>query len=152
MDYEYGCPVSVNGDFVLSHGFSLEFERVGAVHEAVEDRVGEGRVAEVVVPFLDRQLAGDDGGAPAVAVLDDLEQVAAVLGAQRCEAPVVEDQDVGLGEAGEQLGVAPVGAADVEFVEQSRARAGTSALWRSRQAWWAKRAGEPGLAEAGWRR
>ena len=33
-----------------------------AVHEPVEDSVGERGVADVVVPVLDGQLAGDEGG------------------------------------------------------------------------------------------
>ena len=56
---------------------------MGAVHEAVEDGIGQGWVADEVMPFLDGKLAGGDGGAPAVAVLDDLEQVAPVPGLVR---------------------------------------------------------------------
>jgi hypothetical protein len=43
------------------------------VDEAVKYRVGDGRVGDVVVPGLDRELAGDDGGAGAESVLEDLE-------------------------------------------------------------------------------
>jgi hypothetical protein len=50
------------------------------VDEAVEDSVSDRRVGDHVVPFLDRQLAGDDGAGAAVAVVDDLEDVAALLG------------------------------------------------------------------------
>ena len=52
------------------------------MHEAIEDRIGGGGVGEAVVPFVDRELAGDDGGAPAMSVLDDLEQGMTVLCAQ----------------------------------------------------------------------
>jgi hypothetical protein len=45
------------------------------VDQAVQDRVGDGGLAEGLVPVADRQLAGDDGRAEALAVLDDLEQV-----------------------------------------------------------------------------
>ena len=40
-----------------------------------------------------------------MAVLDDLEQVAAVLGAELRHPPVVDDQDGGLGDRGEVAGV-----------------------------------------------
>ena len=53
------------------------------------------------------------------AVLDDLEQVAAVLGAELRHPPVVDDQDGGLGDRGEQLGIAPVGARDGQLGEQA---------------------------------
>jgi hypothetical protein len=60
---------------------------VGGVDDASEDRVGDGRIADQVVPAVDRDLAGDDGGAAAVALLDDLEEdleeVATLLGATR---------------------------------------------------------------------
>ena len=48
---------------------------MGVVHEAVENRVGEGRVADHVVPRVHGELAGDDGCLATVAVVDDLEQV-----------------------------------------------------------------------------
>ena len=55
-----------------------------------------------------------------MAVLDDLEQVAAVLGAELRHPPVVDDQDAGLGERGEQLGIASVGARDGQLGQQPR--------------------------------
>ena len=58
----------------FSHGFSLQVELAGAVYEPVEDGVGQGRVADGVVPLLDGELAGDHGRADAIAVLDDFEQ------------------------------------------------------------------------------
>ena len=88
------------------------------MHEALEDGIGERWVADEVVPLVQRQLGGGDGGTARVAVLDDLEQVAALGGVHRREAPVVEDEQVGFGKAGEELGVAAVAAADVEFGEQ----------------------------------
>ncbi len=63
---------------------------MGVVDEAVEDGVGEGGVADDVVPSVDGDLAGDHGGAAAVAFLDDLEEIAALLGPERLETPVVE--------------------------------------------------------------
>jgi hypothetical protein len=47
------------------------------VDEPVENSIGDGRVGDDVVPVVDRQLAGDDGAATAVAVVDDLEDIAA---------------------------------------------------------------------------
>ena len=49
------CPVS------FSHRFSFQVELVGAVHEAVEDRVSQGRVTDDGMPLFDRELAGDEG-------------------------------------------------------------------------------------------
>ena len=77
----------------FSHRFSFQVELVRAVHESVEDGVGEGRVPDDVVPVFDLELAGDHSGADAIAVFGNLEQVAAVLGAELGEAEVVDDQD-----------------------------------------------------------
>ena len=40
--------------------------------ETVENRVGEGRVTNGIMPLVDGKLAGHDGGAHGVAVLDEL--------------------------------------------------------------------------------
>ena len=50
------------------------------------------------MPFVDRDLAGDqDGRAAAVAVFEDFEQIAALLGVERIEAPIVENEELGAG-------------------------------------------------------
>jgi len=61
---------------------------MGVVQEAIADRVGQGGLAEIVVPVGGRQLARDDRGAAAVAILEDLEQVAALLILDGGEAPI----------------------------------------------------------------
>ena len=45
----------------------------------VEDRIGERGVTDGLVPVLHGKLAGNDGGAHAVAVIHDLEQIGVVL-------------------------------------------------------------------------
>ena len=69
----------------LSEAFALEGEPVGIVHQAIEDSVSDGGIADDLVPVLDRELACHDGGAAAVAVLHDLQEVAALLGEHRAE-------------------------------------------------------------------
>ena len=61
------------------------------VEEAVEDGVAEGGISDDVVPVFDGDLAGEQGAAPCVAVVEDLEQVVAALTGERSESPVVED-------------------------------------------------------------
>ena len=76
----------------LSHRISLELEFVGVVDEPVEDGVGEGGVAEQVVPLLDGKLAGDQGGTGGVSVLEELEEVSAMAGVERGESEVEDDE------------------------------------------------------------
>ncbi len=56
----------------------------------------------------------------AVAIVDDFEQVAALLGGQRGEPPIVEDEQVDAGDAGQQASVAAVAAGERERLEQPR--------------------------------
>ena len=55
-----------------------------------------------------------------MAVLDDLEKVAAVLGAELRHPRVVDNEDAGLGDRGHQLGIASVGARDGQLGQQPR--------------------------------
>lgn len=48
------------------------------------------------MPMLDMQLAGDDGGLVAGAIVDDLQQVRARHAVDGAHAPVIEHQQVGL--------------------------------------------------------
>ena len=59
-----------------------EFDAVGVVDDAVEHGVGECWDTNDVVPAVDRHLARDQDGAGVVAVLDDLQEVARLLGEQ----------------------------------------------------------------------
>ena len=90
------------------------------VEEAVEDGVAEGGIADDIVPVVDRDLAAEQGAAPGVAVVEDLEQVVAPLTGERGEAPVVEDEEPGSGEPLDELGVGAVPAGEGEFVEEPR--------------------------------
>ena len=90
------------------------------MQDAIADGVGQGGVGEVVVPLGRRQLARDDGRAVAVAVLEDLEQVAALLVGDGRQAPVVDEQDVDAGELAEQADVGAVGPGQREVVKEPR--------------------------------
>src|SRR5260370_2175334 len=75
----------------LSQALAGEFDAVGIVDEAVEDRIGERRACDHVVPSIDRHLAGDEDRSGVDAVLDDFEEIAGLLGSERLGAPRVED-------------------------------------------------------------
>ena len=55
--------------------------------ETVENGVGDGGIGDDLVPVLDRQLAGDDGRAAIMSIVDDLEEVAALIGGQWEQVP-----------------------------------------------------------------
>ncbi len=64
---------------------------MGVVDEAVEDGVGVGRVADHRMPFVDRDLAGENGRAAAVAFFEDLVEVSPGAGVEGVKTPIVED-------------------------------------------------------------
>src|SRR5262245_859368 len=67
------------GGFGGAQRGAVESQAVGGMHEAIEERVGDGRIWDQLMPMLDGDLAGDDRGASAVTVVDDVEQVATLL-------------------------------------------------------------------------
>jgi hypothetical protein len=91
---------------------------MGIVEQPIADGVGQRRLPEVVMPLAGWQLARDDGRAAAVAVLENLKEIAPLLILHGCEAPVIEDEDVHAGELAEQPAVAAVGASEREIVEE----------------------------------
>ena len=101
-----------------SHGCALEGYAVGVVEQPVEDGVPEGWITDEVVPVLDGDLACEDGAAPGVAVVEDLEEVVSGLSGECGEPPVIEDEQPGSGESLDELGVGAVAAGEGEFVEE----------------------------------
>ena len=93
---------------------------VGAVDQAIEDGVGERRVADVVMPVLDGKLAGQECGANADAIIEQFQQIGAFARTQRSNREIVNDENVDLGNRGETLAEAAVSVADAEFVEEPR--------------------------------
>jgi hypothetical protein len=54
-----------------------EIDPVRVVDDAIENGVSVGRIADQPVPFVDRDLAGDDCRSPTVAFFEDFEEVVA---------------------------------------------------------------------------
>ena len=73
------------------------------MNDAIEDGIGERRLADDLVPALDRQLAGDDDRASVAAVLDDLQEVAALPGIELFRPPIVEDEEIDAGKVRSSL-------------------------------------------------
>jgi hypothetical protein len=78
----------------LTHGLAAHFDAVGVVNQTVEDAIGNGGIADLLVSARDRQLGSEDGGASLVAVLTDLPDFAAFGLIQRCHGPVINDQNI----------------------------------------------------------
>jgi hypothetical protein len=75
---------------------------MGVVNEAVEDGIGISRVADEGVPFVDRDLAGEDGRAAPITFLEDLLEVTTGTGLEWFAALIVEDEELDAGEAAQE--------------------------------------------------
>ena len=70
------------------------------------------------MPAVDRQLAGDNGGAEFVAVIEDLQKVVTGGGIERLEAPIVEGEQIDAAKRAQQPQVASVAAGEREIGEE----------------------------------
>lgn len=68
---------------------------MGIVQEAVEDGVGEGCFADVIVPVVDRELTGDQGRAQTIAILDDFHPVVTLGRSEFLYPRIIENEQVG---------------------------------------------------------
>lgn len=59
----------------FSHGTSFQVDAMCVVNQAIEDRIGNGGIANMLMPVFDGKLAGENGGATAVAIFVDFQQV-----------------------------------------------------------------------------
>jgi len=91
---------------------------VGVVDEAVEDSVGVSRIADDVVPFVDRELAGDDRGSSSMAFFENFQQIMSCGGIERFETPVVKDEELHTPEHPQEPGITAVAARQREIGEE----------------------------------
>ena len=67
---------------------------MGIVGNAVKDGVGEGGIADNIVPAVHWKLTGDQCCAAVVTFFGDLEEIVALLSAEWFKAPVIEDEEL----------------------------------------------------------
>ena len=88
--------------------------------QSIEHRVGHGRIGEELVPFTRRHLTCDQRRVSLSPVIDHLEEIVLGLAFKGSDAPVVQDEEIGLGELREQLEIASVSAGESEFEQEPR--------------------------------
>ena len=93
---------------------SVDIEDIDVMGETVEQCPGQALGAEGLGPFVEREVGGDERGAPLVALRDQLEQKLGAGLAQRHEAQLVDDQQF----AGDHLLLEPQEAALVAGFHQ----------------------------------
>ena len=93
---------------------------MGIVDQAIEDGVGVGGMADKAVPVGHRDLTGNNGGAAAVAVFEDFEEVVTRLGGQWLKPPIVDDEELHGAEVFSPSGEGTVAVGEGELVEELR--------------------------------
>jgi len=131
---------------LLSQAFAGEVDPVGVVDHPVEDRIGECRDADHIVPAVDRDLAGDQERAGVVAVLDDFEQISRLIGVERFGPPIVEDEQFCARDRAQKPGVTSIAMGDRQIGEQPR-HAVVEDGYILPAGFLAERAGEPTLSQ-----
>jgi hypothetical protein len=71
------------------------------------------------VPILGRKLTGNEGGSPLAAILDDLDEIAALGVAQGGEQPIVDGEELEPSQAGEDAGLGSVAAGHRELLQEA---------------------------------
>ena len=87
--------------------------------QPVQDGIGEGGISNDIMPVLEGELAGNEGGSPAGPVLDDFQQVSAFGLVQGGQAIVVNGQQVGLLESVHKLGIGAIGPGSGQFIDEA---------------------------------
>ena len=104
--------------FLLSSGWAFERDRIRVVDDAIEDGVGDRRLAQIRVPLIAGQLARDDRRASRVAILQHFEKILTLDVGLGGQAPVIEDQDIDPCESREQNRVGAVGARERQLLKE----------------------------------
>jgi hypothetical protein len=70
------------------------------------------------MPALDGELAGDDGRAAPVALLENLQEIVAGLCIERLEPPIVEDEELDAAEGADDARIAAVATGERQLAEE----------------------------------
>jgi hypothetical protein len=89
---------------------TAEIDAVGIVDDAIEDGIGVGGIADEFMPFVDGNLAGDDGGSSAISFFEYLKEIVTGRGIEGLQAPIVEYQQLDTAERSQDAGIATIAA------------------------------------------
>jgi hypothetical protein len=89
------------------------------VNNAIQDRVSEGGLGNHFKPDCHGELAGDQDGATAIAILDDLHEIAPMARGEAIRSPIVEHEEIGFDQDAEQPGKAAIAMGEFKIGKQS---------------------------------
>ena len=71
---------------------------MGVVDQPIQDRIADGGILHQLMPGGKGILAGQEGRPAALAVIEDLKEETILIWFERGQAPIVNDQQVDLGQ------------------------------------------------------
>jgi hypothetical protein len=105
----FGFEVKRRGaERVFSEALAVEVDAVSVVNNAIEDSVGERWISDDFEPAVHRDLACDEDRAAVVAVLDDLEQIAATIGVKHFGPKIIDYQEWSPRQRAHHFGIASI--------------------------------------------
>jgi hypothetical protein len=104
---------------VLAHRVSFQIDLVSVVYESIHYGIGQWRQSAPMMPVNDGKLAGDERGFSAMSVLKDFKEIPELITGQRRQSPVVENEQVDLGERFQQTEIPTFSPRGAQFGEQT---------------------------------
>jgi hypothetical protein len=83
---------------LFSHAFAVQLDAVGVIYKPIEDGVGERRICDDFVLSIQGYPACNYGRSRFIAIFHNLQEVAVLIVFELFWAPVIKDQQVGLGQ------------------------------------------------------
>jgi hypothetical protein len=103
--------------FLLADRLAGQFDPVSIVHQTVQNAVGHRGITDLRMPLLHGQLAGQDRGASVIAVIADLQEIAAFLLVQRCHGKIIHHQHIDAGDSFQCAAQASIRTRDHQLTE-----------------------------------
>jgi hypothetical protein len=89
------------------------------VDQAIQDGIGQGRIPDLGVPFIHRELRGHESGTETVTIFEEFQEVSALFIGQGGYAPVVQGDQIGFRQGGQELGITPIPFGDLKVLEET---------------------------------
>ena len=92
----WGVELTASECVHLTDTLAIQFDAMRRMHDSIQNRVSYCRITNCVVPTAHRKLRRDNRRFASVPVLNDVDQQGTILGVQRHQKQVVQDQQLTL--------------------------------------------------------
>ena len=93
---------------------------MSVVNQAVQDRIRNRRITDLIMPVFDGELAGDQRRTRSMALFDDFEQIPSLGVSERSQPQVVDQKQMRFRESFHQGAIASIGTGQGDLIEEVR--------------------------------